>query len=209
MCHPVCMADESGLGLVMLRSWEMFLEVSTRPMQAPGVPAEHRSPAGSHSFCSKGTRIMLVTKVVFLVLSKCGADRSLCFHSPCPDVLQDLCTEIPSALEEKGDVNTWTAAFGSQPSGTMVQRGLQGNRTFCSNQSIWWSIPAAVASSADLRVLICYHVLSPGVLQNRQVWKITETCYKTAEEKCYQEPLNKMQFYFCKFYCCGWNAPGD
>lgn len=111
MCHPVCMADESGLGLVMLRSWEMFLEVSTRPMQAPGVPAEHRSPAGSHSFCSKGTRIMLVTKVVFLVLSKCGADRSLCFHSPCPDVLQDLCTEIPSALEEKGDVNTWTAAF--------------------------------------------------------------------------------------------------
>lgn len=131
MFHPVCMADESGLGLVMLRSWETFLEVSTRPMQTPGVPAEHHSPAVSHSFCSKGTRIMLVTKVVFLVLSKCGADRSLCLHSPCTDVLQDLCTEIPSAMEEKGDVNTWTAAFGSQPLGTMVQRGLQGNRTFC------------------------------------------------------------------------------
>lgn len=99
------MADESGLGLGMLRSCETFLEVRTRPMQTPGVPAEHSSSALSHFFCSKGTRIMLVTKA-FLVLSKCGPDRSLYLHSPCTGALQDLYTEIPSALEEKGDVNT-------------------------------------------------------------------------------------------------------
>lgn len=131
MCHPVCMANGSGLGLGMLRCWETFLEVSTRPMQTPGVSAEHGSPAVSPFFCSKGSRIMLVVKVVFLVLSKCGPHRSLCLHSPCTGVLQDLCTEIPSALEGEGDVNTWTAAVGSWPSGTTVQRGLQGGRTFC------------------------------------------------------------------------------
>lgn len=114
------------LVLGMLRSWDTFLEVSTRPMQTPSVPAEHGSPVVSHFLCSKGTRIMLVTKAVFVVLSKCGPDGSLCLHSPCTGVLQELCTEMPSALEEKGDVNTWTAAFGSWPSGTLVQHGLQG-----------------------------------------------------------------------------------
>lgn len=66
------------------------------------VPQLHTAPQQFHLFfCSKGTQIVLVIKVVFLILSKCGPDTSLCSCSPCAGALKPLCTEVPSSLEEK------------------------------------------------------------------------------------------------------------
>lgn len=56
VCHPVCMADESGPGLGMLES-RGTLQVSPRPMQTRGALAEYGYPAVPPLFCSKGTKI--------------------------------------------------------------------------------------------------------------------------------------------------------
>lgn len=148
--HPVCVADESGLRLGKLRDifgGEFKANTNTR------CPGWARLPSSSASFfCSKGTKMVLVVKVVFLLLSKCGPDTSLCSCRPCAGVLKPLCTEVPSSLEEKRrcwHLNSWCWLPAIGHNGPAC---LQRAWTLCWSQSVWWSISAAVASSADLRL---------------------------------------------------------
>ena len=195
MCHPVCMADESGPGWGCWRAerrlwrWVQGQCKHQVPHLSMALQQFHRF------FWSKGTIVVLVIKVFFLVLSKCGPDISPCSCSPCAVPLNLSAQKYPRYWKRKGDVNTWTADVSSLPSGTTRRRVCRGAEQVAE---------AGVPEDPSLQVwplqqissfFLCYHVLLPRALKSRQVWKVCGC--ETIEEKCCQKPLIKKQFYFC------------
>lgn len=176
VCHPVCMADENGLGLGMLESWDTFggkLKASANTR----CPTWAQVPQQFHLFfCSKGTAMVLLIKVVFLVLSKCGPGMFLCSHSLCAGILKPLCTDVLSLLQKEMSIREQLVLASShweQRSSMSAEHSAEARAFGDLSLQLW---PLQQISG----FFLCYHILSPGVLKHRQVWKI-RGCKTTKE----------------------------